>query len=279
MDTVRTGKLIAEARKEKGLTQRELADQLHVSDRAVSKWERGINLPEASHFEPLCRILGFTVAELLRGERNVEALPALEQAAVEAVDMAGRREKGNRRYKRLIALLLILLLVAGYVIGRPVYNAWKLQRIYDKDSVRPQVFLEYISAGRKCVKLVLFPVGMYGPFERGEGEQEVIVDYPVEAARLPEESAHLHLHEITEPVRSVELYFSGEKSQMGVKIFRWPYDGKSGQSLETGEEVPIWNEPAKKGEARRFSIEKGYLYSVVLYWGDGYYVEYPFPVR
>ena len=61
MDNRRVGALIAERRKEKGLTQKELGARLHVSDRAVSKWERGLNLPDAALFEPLCRELELTV--------------------------------------------------------------------------------------------------------------------------------------------------------------------------------------------------------------------------
>ena len=53
MDNIKTGNLIREARKEKGLTQLELAERLHVSDRAVSKWERGLNYPDMAMLEPL----------------------------------------------------------------------------------------------------------------------------------------------------------------------------------------------------------------------------------
>lgn len=67
MDSRKVGALIAGRRKEKGLTQKELGRRLHVSDRAVSKWERGLNLPDAALFEPLCRELDITVTELLRG--------------------------------------------------------------------------------------------------------------------------------------------------------------------------------------------------------------------
>ena len=93
MDVQKTGRLIAQARKERELTQRELAERLHVSDRAVSKWERGLNLPEAALFEPLCQILGITVTELLRGERAEVSVPVLEQAVDEAVALAGAGEE------------------------------------------------------------------------------------------------------------------------------------------------------------------------------------------
>lgn len=69
MDIIKIGKFIALCRKEKGLTQKELAEQLGVSDKTVSKWERGINLPDASLYYLLCEILGLTINELFAGER------------------------------------------------------------------------------------------------------------------------------------------------------------------------------------------------------------------
>ena len=53
-----------------GLTQRELAEQLHISDRAVSKWERGAGFPDVSMLIPLAEALGLSVLELLRGEQS-----------------------------------------------------------------------------------------------------------------------------------------------------------------------------------------------------------------
>ena len=71
MDRQKTGALIAQMRKERGLTQRELAEQLHVSDRAVSKWERGAGFPDVSMLVPLAEALGLSVLELLQGEQSV----------------------------------------------------------------------------------------------------------------------------------------------------------------------------------------------------------------
>lgn len=70
MDAVRTGGLIAQVRKEKELTQKDLAEKLHVSVQAVSKWERGLSCPDIGLLEPLAEELGLTVTELLAGERG-----------------------------------------------------------------------------------------------------------------------------------------------------------------------------------------------------------------
>ena len=68
MDVIKIGKFIAEKRKEKKLTQEGLAEKLFITDRAVSKWERGLSLPDADKMLELCDILGISTSELLNGE-------------------------------------------------------------------------------------------------------------------------------------------------------------------------------------------------------------------
>lgn len=72
MDQNKTGKFIAEERKRKALTQKQLAEALGISDKTISKWERGGGFPEVSLLLPLCRELDITVNELLAGERVAE---------------------------------------------------------------------------------------------------------------------------------------------------------------------------------------------------------------
>ena len=69
MDLIKIGKFISELRKEKNITQEQLAEKLYITDRAVSKWERGLSLPDAGKMIDLCNILGISVNELLNGER------------------------------------------------------------------------------------------------------------------------------------------------------------------------------------------------------------------
>ena len=72
MDQSKTGKFIAQARRAQNLTQRQLADQLAISDKTVSKWECGKGLPEVSLMLPLCEILQIGVNDLLSGEKLAE---------------------------------------------------------------------------------------------------------------------------------------------------------------------------------------------------------------
>ncbi len=126
------GTFLARLRKEKGLTQRELAEQLYVSDKAVSKWERGLSLPDISLLTPLAESLGVTVTELLRGERlGPEPLPVeqVEELVTGSLELSGsqRQQKGRDRKRRgmLFALsaaasLLELLLLKGIGFSWPV---------------------------------------------------------------------------------------------------------------------------------------------------------------
>ena len=68
MDQVRSGRFIAEERKKKGYTQKQLAEKLNISDKTISKWECGNGFPEVSLLLPLCEELGITVNDLLSGE-------------------------------------------------------------------------------------------------------------------------------------------------------------------------------------------------------------------
>lgn len=72
MDQIEIGKFIAEERKRKGYTQKQLSERLEISDKTISKWERGNGFPEVSLLLPLCNELEITVNELLSGERVSE---------------------------------------------------------------------------------------------------------------------------------------------------------------------------------------------------------------
>ena len=70
MDQIKIGKFIAERRRNVNLTQLQLSEKLGITDKAISKWERGIAMPDTSIMIELCDILGISVNELLKGEKN-----------------------------------------------------------------------------------------------------------------------------------------------------------------------------------------------------------------
>lgn len=109
MDAIKTGLLIAETRKEKELTQGELAQALHVSTQAVSKWERGLNFPDITLLEPLAEALGLTVTELIAGERNAPPEEDVVRASLRfSLAQLGPRVKKWRVAFVCLALLLTL---------------------------------------------------------------------------------------------------------------------------------------------------------------------------
>ncbi len=95
MNQIKIGKFIAECRKKNGLTQMQLSEKLGITDKAISKWERGIAMPDTSIMLELCDILGISVNELLSGEKiSMENNnPKNEQLLL---DMAKELERKNK---------------------------------------------------------------------------------------------------------------------------------------------------------------------------------------
>lgn len=120
MDHQKTGALIAQTRKEKGLTQKELAQRLHISDRAVSKWERGAGSPDISLIEPLSQALELTVSELLRGEREAEDQGMTVQEAVKVLGQEWHRQMVRlRRIGRWALIVLACCAVLLFIASIP----------------------------------------------------------------------------------------------------------------------------------------------------------------
>ena len=109
-----TGALIAQLRKEQGLTQKQLAEQLHISDRTISKWERGAGFPDVSLLEPLADALHCSVVSLLEG-RLVEEPAEIDVRSALAVLIRESRSALRRDWSRRFGILCCLL-VAGFVI-------------------------------------------------------------------------------------------------------------------------------------------------------------------
>lgn len=110
MDQQKTGSLIAQQRKELGMTQKQLAEKIGVSDRAISKWERGAGFPDVSLIEPLADALELTLPELFRGERHAPA-SSDDTSAREALHFALPQLKRTIRKYKWIAMILCALLI------------------------------------------------------------------------------------------------------------------------------------------------------------------------
>ena len=96
MDLRKIGKFIAQKRQENNYTQESLAEALDVSNRSVSKWERGICLPDSGHMAELCKLLKISINDLFNGEK-VDMKDAEKKAEQLLIEMAKRQEIANKR--------------------------------------------------------------------------------------------------------------------------------------------------------------------------------------
>ena len=119
MDQIKIGRFIAVRRKRANLTQLQLADRLGITDKAVSKWERGITMPDTSIMLELCDILGISVNELLSGEKiNMENSSQKNEQLL--LDMAKELEKKNKTiWSSMWAIMIVSMtaLIAGIFIA------------------------------------------------------------------------------------------------------------------------------------------------------------------
>ena len=118
MDQLKIGKFIAECRKQKNLTQMQLAEKLGITDKAISKWERSIAMPDTSIMLELCDILGISVNELLSGEKiSMENNNQKNEQLL--LDMAKELEKKNKTIWNAMWVIMtvsILGLIGGLAI-------------------------------------------------------------------------------------------------------------------------------------------------------------------
>lgn len=121
MDLIKIGKYIAFKRKEQGLTQKQLAEKLNMSDKSVSKWERGICLPDVTVYLELCKILGISINEFLAGEDIPKE--TIEQKAEENIIQITKDNKNKQKYlKKIIRLLIVMLVVFIFITSIFIYK-------------------------------------------------------------------------------------------------------------------------------------------------------------
>ncbi len=149
MDTVKIGKYIAQKRKNLGLTQREIAEQLGMSDKSVSKWERGVCLPDVSVYMELCRIIGISLNEFIAGE-DIEQVELQEKSEQNILDVT---KDGNYKKRRLKAIIAVLVCICVAVTSLSGYLLWKRFRVetnyiepFDENSAEMRI-LKLVDAG------------------------------------------------------------------------------------------------------------------------------------
>ena len=123
MNTYEFGKFLAQLRKEKGLTQLQLAKQLNVTDKAISRWETGKNYPDIEIFEELSNILDVSISELLEGKRIEK-----ENLFIISEEHIVKQIKKNKKNKKIYRIIISVVIVFSIIFG---YFAMKTNGVFD----------------------------------------------------------------------------------------------------------------------------------------------------
>lgn len=151
MDLIKIGKYIAGKRKDLGLTQRQLADKLGMSDKSVSKWERGVCLPDVALYSDLCGILGISINEFLAGE-DIPQESVVQKSEENIIGVATASKHRQKKLKSVIGILLAVSILALSVIGVMLVNEyWPQNCIYPVSNAK--------SVEMETVKLLSGPDG------------------------------------------------------------------------------------------------------------------------
>ena len=116
MDLVKIGKYIAGKRKALGMTQKQLAEKLNMSDKSVSKWERGICLPDVSVYMELCEILGISINEFLAGE-DIDAENVEKKSEDNIIQVTKDSKKKQKNLTSIFAVVTTFAVIMVLVLG------------------------------------------------------------------------------------------------------------------------------------------------------------------
>ena len=140
MDLIKIGKYIAGKRKSLGMTQKQLAEKLGMSDKSVSKWERGVCLPDVSVYKELCSILGISLNEFLAGE-DIAQENMIQKSETNIIEVIRDNINKQKCLKVMKCILLVIAICAVSIIGFTIYRLKKPQNFITplaEDSIEMQ---------------------------------------------------------------------------------------------------------------------------------------------
>ena len=111
MNQDKTGKFIAKCRKDKNMTQEQLAEKMGVSINAVSKWERGLSFPDVSLYKKLCKELEINIEELINGEKD-NSDEAKEKAIIFTINETNKIKKNSKKLLIIISAVFLIIVLA-----------------------------------------------------------------------------------------------------------------------------------------------------------------------
>ena len=162
MDTVKIGLFIKSLRKEKSLTQREVANKLNVSEKTISKWETGNGMPEVSLMLPLCKFFGISINELLSGER-LDEKQYVEKAEENMACLVDRTTPRKKIIISTVSCVLVILSSLALIL----LSAFFIQQIWLK-LVVIGIALIVVIADVSVILLVAISTEIYKCEECGE---------------------------------------------------------------------------------------------------------------
>lgn len=137
MDLNKTGKFIADLRRQRGLTQKGLAEQLGVTDKAVSRWETGRGFPDISFLPTLAGVLGVSISEIVIGERitlqekeTAEIMTKMDETVATTLDYSQQQMRKNRRQAAAAISVLLLLGLPALLCGIVVWYVYLIQNFW-----------------------------------------------------------------------------------------------------------------------------------------------------
>lgn len=139
MNQEKIGKFIAECRKNKNLTQAQLAEKLNMSNKSISKWETGKGMPDSSVMLELCNYLDISVNELLSGEYLNE--DKYKEKATENIISIAKESDKNKKIKNCMVIIVIVISICLLVllIGKIIYKNFELNIEYDDRLIKCEI--------------------------------------------------------------------------------------------------------------------------------------------
>lgn len=137
MDLIKIGTYIAGKRKALGMTQKQLAEQLGMSDKSVSKWERGICLPDVALYAELCQILGISINEFFAGE-DIAKEDLMQRSEENIIGVAKESKQKQKRLRSMLCLVLAVSVLVLSAVGIILYRSNGPQNVIapvDQESV------------------------------------------------------------------------------------------------------------------------------------------------
>lgn len=121
MELIKIGTYIAGKRKALGMTQKQLAEQLGMSDKSVSKWERGICLPDVALYAELCQILGISINEFFAGE-DIAKEDLMQKSEENIIGVAKESKQKQKRLRSMLCLVLAVSVLVLSAVGIILYR-------------------------------------------------------------------------------------------------------------------------------------------------------------